>query len=63
MQRLALYAEDSWLVSRRLAVNYGLRYQTTYGLFEGSGRTQAENSAYITLQALNIPIVSSNPAR
>jgi hypothetical protein len=61
VQRLGLYAEDSWRVSRHLTVNYGLRYQTTFGLFQGSGRTQAENNAYITLQALQIPIVPSLP--
>jgi hypothetical protein len=56
VQRLAFYGEDSWRVSRRLTVNYGLRYQTTFGLFEGEGRTQLNNSAYITLRALQIPI-------
>jgi len=61
VQRLGLYAEDSWRVSHHLTVNYGLRYQTTFGLFEGSGRTQLENNAYITLQALQIPIVPSVP--
>jgi hypothetical protein len=61
IQRLGAYADDSWRVSHRLTVNYGLRYQTTYGLFEGSGRTQFENSAYITLQALQIPIVLAVP--
>ncbi len=61
VQRLAVYAEDSWLVSHRFTVNYGLRYQTTYGLFSGSGRTQADNSAYITLRALGIPIVPGAP--
>ena len=61
VQRLALYAEDSWRASRRLTVNYGLRYQTTYGLFNGSGRTQLENSAYITLRALQIPVAPSAP--
>jgi hypothetical protein len=61
VQRLGVYAEDSWRASHHLTVNYGLRYQTTYGLFEGSGRTQVENSAYITLQALQIPIVPSVP--
>ena len=61
VQRLALYAEDSWRISNRLMVNYGLRYQTTFGLFEGSGRTQAENNAYITMQALQIPIVPGLP--
>jgi hypothetical protein len=61
VQRLGLYAEDSWRVSHHLTVNYGLRYQTTFGLFEGSGRSQLENSAYVTLQALQIPIVPSVP--
>ncbi|MGA7351435.1 MAG: TonB-dependent receptor, partial [Acidobacteriaceae bacterium] len=61
VQRLALYGEDSWRVSHHFMLNYGLRYQTTFGLFEGSGRTQAENSAAITLQALQIPIVPSLP--
>ena len=40
IQRLALYAEDSWRVTPQLTVNYGLRYQTSFGLFEGSGRSQ-----------------------
>jgi hypothetical protein len=61
VQRLGLYAEDSWHVTHHLTVNYGLRYQTTFGLFEGSGRSQLDNNAYITLQALQIPIVPSVP--
>ena len=56
VQRLALYAEDSWRVTRHLTVNYGLRWQTTYGLFTASGRSQAENPAFVTLQALQIPV-------
>jgi hypothetical protein len=62
VQRLALYAEDSWRVSHQLTVNYGLRYQSTWGLFVGSGRSQADNAAYVTLQALQIPIVPSVPS-
>jgi hypothetical protein len=61
VQRLAFYAEDSWRVSHQLTVNYGLRYQTTWGLFVGSGRNEAENAAYVTLQALQIPIVPGVP--
>jgi hypothetical protein len=62
VQRLGLYAEDSWRVSRQLTVNYGVRYQTTWGLLIGSGRSEADNSAYVTLQALQIPIVPSVPS-
>lgn len=61
VQRLAIYAEDFWRVSHRFTLNYGLRYQTTWGLFTGSGRSEAENAAYRTLKALQIPIVPDLP--
>jgi Carboxypeptidase regulatory-like domain/TonB dependent receptor len=61
VQRLGVYAQDSWRVTPHLTVNYGLRYQTTFGLFEGSGRSQDENNALITLKALQIPLVPSAP--
>ena len=61
IQRLALYAEDSWRISPRFTLNYGLRWSTTWGLFLASGRTQAQNPGYITLEALEIPLVSAIP--
>jgi hypothetical protein len=61
VQRLGLYAEDSWRLSRHLTVNYGLRYQTTFGLFTGSGHSQAENALFPTLQGLQIPLEPSAP--
>jgi hypothetical protein len=61
VQRLAFYAEDSWRAFHRLTLNYGLRYQSTFGLFDASGRSQLENSAYITLHALRIPTVPAVP--
>jgi hypothetical protein len=61
IQRLAFYAQDSLRLTHALTINYGLRYSTTYGLFDGSGRSQAENPGYITLAALDIPLVNGTP--
>jgi hypothetical protein len=55
VQRLGLYAEDSWRVSHHLTVNYGLRYQTTFGLFEASGLSQAANPSFSLLPSLGYP--------
>ena len=55
VQRLALYADDSWHVTSHLTVNYGLRYQTTFGLFTASGRSQAANYSFPVLAALGYP--------
>jgi TonB dependent receptor len=61
VQRLAFYAEDSWRVTPRITLNYGLRYSTTWGLFTASGRNQTDNPAFATLQALSIPLASGIP--
>jgi Carboxypeptidase regulatory-like domain/TonB dependent receptor len=59
VQRLGLYAQDSWRLTRHLTLDYGLRYQTTFGLFTASGNSQTLNPAFVTLQALQIPLVQS----
>jgi Carboxypeptidase regulatory-like domain/TonB dependent receptor len=55
VQRLGLYAEDSWHGASGLTINYGLRYDTTFGLFIASGRTQAFNPALRTGLVNGIP--------
>ena len=45
VQRLGLYAQDSWHATESLSINYGLRYDTTFGLFIASGRNQGVNPA------------------
>jgi hypothetical protein len=62
VQRVALYAQDSWRASRNMTFNYGLRYSTTFGLFTGSGRTEEQNPGYITLHALGIPLIPDSPS-
>jgi hypothetical protein len=61
VQRLGVYAEDAWRLTPRLVVNYGLRYDTTFGLFTASGQSQTNSPAFLTLQALQIPLLSGAP--
>jgi hypothetical protein len=61
VQRLGLYAQDSWRLTSHFTVNYGLRYDTTFGLFTASGRSQLLNPAYLTLKELGIPLVNGAP--
>jgi hypothetical protein len=61
IQRLGLYAEDSWRVTRRLTLNYGLRYDTTFGLFIAAGRSQAQNPYLLALDPAESPFIGTAP--
>jgi hypothetical protein len=61
LQRLGLYVEDSWRSTPRLTVNYGFRYDRSFGLFIAAGQSQLQNPAYLTLKALQIPLVNGAP--
>jgi hypothetical protein len=52
VQRLAVYAEDSWRATPHLTLNYGLRWQTTFGLFNASGLDQTANPSFSLLPSL-----------
>jgi hypothetical protein len=55
VQRLALYAQDSWRVTRHFTLNFGLRYQTTFGLFIASARSQLANPSLPLLPTVGLP--------
>jgi len=61
VQRLGFYAQDSWHAHSHLIVNYGLRYDTTLGLFQASGRSQLQNAALLTVESLQIPLSNGAP--
>jgi hypothetical protein len=61
VRRLGFYAQDSWRATPSLTINLGLRYDTTFGLFTASGRSQDQNPAFLTLKALGIPLAPGVP--
>lgn len=61
VQRLGLYAEDSWRITRELTLNYGLRYDTSFGLFDASGRSQAQNPFLLALDPTQPPFIKAAP--
>ena len=61
VKRFGFYIQDSWRIRPSFAVNLGLRYDTTFGLFRASGRNQDQNPAVVTLNALHIPLSPGIP--
>ncbi len=61
VQRLGLYAMDQWRVSPQLTINYGLRWDTTFGLFQASGVNQEFNPGVQTIQGLQLPLATGVP--
>jgi hypothetical protein len=61
VQRLGLYAMDSWRVTPQVTVNYGLRYDTTFGLFQASGVSQLLNPGVQTIAGLQLPLPTGAP--
>ncbi len=61
VQRLGLYAMDSWRVTPEVTINYGLRWDTTFGLFQASGVNQLYNPGVQTIQGLQLPLPTGAP--
>jgi hypothetical protein len=61
VQRLGAYAQDSSRITPSLTLNYGLRYDTTFGLFNAEGHDQSQNWAFQQLQSLGIPLANGIP--
>ncbi len=61
VQRLGLYVMDSWRMTPEVTVNYGLRYDTTWGLFQSSGVSQLLNPGLQTIRGLQLPLPTGVP--
>ena len=61
VQRLGLYAMDQWRVTPQLTINYGLRWDTTFGLFQANGVNQSYNPAVQTVMGLQLPLPTGVP--
>ena len=61
VQRLGLYVMDQWRMTKEVTVNYGLRYDTTWGLFQASGVSQILNPGLQTIRGLQLPLPTGVP--
>ena len=62
VQRLGFYAMDTWRVTPELTINYGLRWDTTFGLFQASGVNQSYNAGVQTIRGLQLPLPTGTPS-
>jgi hypothetical protein len=61
IQRVGFYAQDSWRVRQNFTINYGLRYDTTFGLFDSNGANQNSNPALLTVVTEKLPLLPGVP--
>lgn len=61
VRRLGFYAQDSWRIRTNFTINYGMRYDTTFGLFDSNGGNQLQNPAVATVAALNLALPRGVP--
>jgi len=61
VQRLGFYGMDSWRVTPTLTVNYGMRWDTTFGLFQATSVNQNFNPAVQTIRGLELPLPTGVP--
>lgn len=61
VQRLGFYAMDSWRVTPNLTLNYGMRWDTTFGLFQATSVSQNYNPAVQTIRGLDLPLATGVP--
>src|SRR6266481_5512477 len=61
VQRLGFYAQDSWRIHHNFTVNYGLRYDTTFGLFNSNGADQNSNPTVLTIATMGLALPRGVP--
>jgi outer membrane receptor protein involved in Fe transport len=61
VRRAGLYVQDSWRIVPHVTLNAGVRYDTTFGLFDANGATQSRNPGLLQLRALGVPFAQGLP--